>query len=182
MPALKHLVLVGLPGVGKSTVGRELATRLGRRFVDLDAYIERSFDKSISRIFAEDGEKAFRDAEAEATRVIGEQPGAVIAPGGGWIQNGAATAHLHDNSRIIYLRVSADAAVRRMGRGISRRPLFRDTEDAGRTMKRLFEERSPLYEAMAWLTVDTTGSGRSQVISRVVEDVLAAERNLEGRV
>ncbi|MDQ6738739.1 MAG: shikimate kinase [Gemmatimonadota bacterium] len=178
---MKHLVLVGLPGVGKSTVGRELARRLGRSFVDLDLCVERSFGKSVVRVFAEDGEPAFRDAEAAATLAVGAQPPAVISPGGGWILNGAATAHLLDNSRIIYLRVSADAAVRRMGGGIERRPLFRDAADPYRTMHRLYEERSPRYEELAWLTVDTTGSGRSQVISRVVEEVLAAERNVEGR-
>ena len=173
-------MLVGLPGVGKTSVGREVARRLRRNFVDLDAEIERSFGKSVSRIFADYGEPDFRAAEAVATQEVANMPASVISPGGGWIMNGSATTHLLDNSRIIYLRVSVDAAVRRMGRGIARRPLFSDAADPYGTMMQLFEERGPRYEELAWLTIDTTSSGKSQVISRVVEEVLAAERNLEG--
>ena len=173
-------MLVGLPGVGKTSVGREVARRLGRTFVDLDAEIERSFDKSVSRIFADEGEPVFRNAEAAVTQEVARRAAAVISPGGGWIMNRPATAHLLDNSRIIYLRVSPETAVRRMGRGIARRPLFSDAADPNGTMMRLFEERGPRYEEFAWLTVETTGTGRSQVISRVVEEVLAAERNVEG--
>ena len=178
MPDTKHLVLVGLPGAGKSSVGRELAGRLNRGFIDLDLYIERSFGKSVVEIFASGGEAAFRDAEADVSRSVWEMPPSVIAPGGGWLFNPGTTAHLLDRSRIIYLRVSPDAAIRRMGRGIRRRPLLRSAADPYQAMRALFEARGPRYESAADLIVDTTDLGRSHVIATVVEQVLAAERDL----
>lgn len=175
---VKHLVLVGLPGVGKSTVGHAVAGELGRSFIDLDVEIERSFGKSVSRIFGEDGEATFRNAEAEVTALVAKVSPAVIAPGGGWVLNSLATAHLRDCGRIIYLRVSPDAAVQRMGRGIGRRPLLRAAPDPREAMRMMYESRKPLYEGFSEITVDTAGIGRSNVIAMVVELVLAAERGV----
>lgn len=176
MPEVKHVVLVGLPGVGKTTVGRAVAERLGRAFIDLDTHIERSFGKSVGRIFDENGEAAFRAAESEATAfVLGKAP-AVIAPGGGWVLNSLATAQLQGNGRIIYLRVSPDAAVQRMGRGVARRPLLRAAQDPCEAMRLLYEARKSLYEGFAEIIVETGGMGRTNVIATVVERVLAAER------
>ncbi|MEO8945740.1 MAG: shikimate kinase [Gemmatimonadaceae bacterium] len=175
---VKHVVLVGLPGVGKSTVGRAVAGKLGRPFVDLDVQIERSFGKSVSRIFGEDGEATFRNAEVEVTALVAETSPAVIAPGGGWVLNSLATAHLRDRGRIIYLRVSPDGAVQRMGRGIARRPLLRAAPDPRETLRLMYEFRRPLYEGCSEITVETSGVGRSNVIAMVVERVLAAERGI----
>ncbi len=171
-------MLVGLPGVGKSSVGRVLAERLDRRFIDLDAEIERTFHQSVARIFAIHGEPAFREAECGATRgLVGEVP-SVIAPGGGWITNAEAVAHLRCASRIIYLRVAPDEAVRRMGRGIIRRPLLARGDPIA-TMLALYEARKFHYESCADMTVETTGVRRSDVIARVFELVVAAERDFE---
>lgn len=177
MPEVKHVVLVGLPGVGKSTVGRAVALRLGRSFIDLDSHIERSFGKSVGRIFDEDGEAVFRIAESDATELVLRMAPAVIAPGGGWVLNSLATAHLQGNGRIIYLRVSPDAAIRRMGRGIGRRPLLRAAQDPYEAMRMIYEARRPLYEGFSEIVVETGGIGRSNVIAMVVERVLAAERD-----
>lgn len=174
---MKHIVLVGLPGVGKSTVGRAVAVSLRRRFVDLDTCIERSLGKSISRIFREDGEAVFRTAEVEASARVARSAPSVIAPGGGWVLNEAAMAHLLPYSRIIYLRVSPDLAVRRMGRGIERRPLLYLAEHPEAVMRGIFDARKAAYEGCSDLTVETVGVGRANVIARVVELVLAAERN-----
>ncbi|MEO7217514.1 MAG: shikimate kinase [Gemmatimonadaceae bacterium] len=173
----KHLVLVGLPGVGKSTVGRGVAENLRRRFIDLDTFIERSIGKSIGRIFEEDGESAFRIAEAEASAAAARMGASVIAPGGGWVLNEAAKAHLLPCCRIIYLRVSPDMAVRRMGRGIARRPLLYQAEDPEAVMRELFDARREMYERSAELTVETGAVSKAKVIARVVELVLAAESN-----
>lgn len=174
-----HVVLVGLPGVGKTTVGRAVAARLGRRFVDMDAEIERSFGKPVSRIFAEDGEGVFRSAEVEASgRLAALEEGLVIAPGGGWVANEGARAHLRGTCRIIYLRVSPDEAVARMGKGIARRPLLA-SGDAISVMQQLDERRRALYEEAAEMTVETTGVMRAEVVARVVGLVQAAERNFE---
>jgi shikimate kinase len=177
MPTVKHVVLIGLPGVGKSTVGRTVAQRLRRGFIDLDTYIERSFGKSVSRIFSEDGEVAFRNAEAEASAGVARMAASVIAPGGGWILNEAAKAHLLPSSRIIYLRVAPDLAIRRMGRGIERRPLLHRAANPYVAMRELFDARKAVYEGCSELTVETGGIGRSNVIAKVVELVLAAERD-----
>ena len=177
MASEKHIVLVGLPGVGKTTVGRAVAKRLGREFVDLDTLVEHSFGKSISRIFQDHGEAVFRAAEAKATGDVAGMAPVVLAPGGGWVLNSAAVAHLLEGSRIIYLRVSPDAAIRRMGRGIDRRPLLSSAADPFNAMRELYESRRPVYEKYAGMTVETGGIERSTVIAKVVAMVLAAERD-----
>ena len=173
----KHVVLVGLPGAGKSTVGRAVSERLGRPFVDLDRLVERTLNKRVSQIFDQDGELAFRAAEAEASRVVAQMPVSVIAPGGGWALNPIARAHLVDRGRIIYLRVTPEAAVRRMGHGISRRPLLASAADPYQAMRAIYGARRAAYESCADLTVDTGGMKRSRVVTRVVELVLAAEQS-----
>lgn len=179
MPSAKHVVLIGLPGVGKTTVGRGIAERLGRDFIDLDSEIERSFGKSVDRIFKENGEAVFRAAEADASARASVLAPSVLAPGGGWVLNPAARAHLLDCARIIYLRVTPDAAVRRMGRGIDRRPLLSSAGDPIEAMRLIYEARKPSYERYSAMTVETSGIGRSNVIAKVAELVLAAERDFE---
>lgn len=175
MMAAKHVVLVGLPGVGKSTVGRAAAQRLHRGFIDLDSWIERSFGKSVTRIFGEEGEEAFREAEASTSCAVSKMAPSVIAPGSGWILNTRARAHLLDNGRIIYLRVAPELAIRRMGRGIERRPLLRKTGNPHEAMRAIYEARKAAYEGCAAITVETGGVARSKVVAKVVELVLAAE-------
>lgn len=172
-----HLVLIGLPGVGKTTVGRALARRLHRPFVDLDAEVEHLFDKSVSRIFAEDGEAAFRlgEAQVSAQLATSTEP-TVVAPGGGWVVNEAATAHLRGSARIIYLRVSPDEAVRRMGRGVTRRPLL-TSGDVVSALAALHDRRREAYERLAHWTVETAGLPRGQVVARVLALVTADERD-----
>lgn len=177
--AARHLILVGLPGVGKTTVGRALAKRLARPFIDVDAEIERLFDKPVGRIFAEHGEEAFRAAESDVSaRLATSTTPAVIAPGGGWVANEAAWAHLRGAARIIYLRVSPDEAVRRMGRGVARRPLLA-SGDAVATLVALHERRRQAYEDLAELTVETGGLPRGEVVARVLQLVGATEQNFD---
>lgn len=177
MASEKHIVLIGLPGVGKTTVGRAVAKRLGREFLDLDALIERSFGKSVSEIFRDHGEAAFRAAEAKVTGDVAGTAPVVLAPGGGWVLNSPAVAHLLEASRIIYLRVSPDVAIRRMGRGIERRPLLSGAVDPVGAMRELYDARKPVYERYAGMTIETAGIERPAVIAKVVKLVLAAERD-----
>jgi shikimate kinase len=172
-----HLVLIGLPGVGKTTVGRALARRLHRRFVDMDAEIEQLFGKSVSRIFAQDGEAAFRAAEAMVSaRLASTDESLVIAPGGGWVMNESARAHLRGLTRIIYLRVSPDEAARRMGRGVARRPLLA-SGDAVSTLRALHDRRREAYEAVADVTVETADVPRGEVVARVLRLVTTGEQD-----
>ena len=176
---VKHVVLVGLPGVGKSTVGRGVAARLKRGFIDLDIHIERSFGKTVSKIFEEDGEAVFRKAEAETSAAVAGMAPSVIAPGGGWVLNSEATAHLLGAGRIIYLRVAPETAVRRMGRGIRRRPLLFKSGDPYEAMRTIYDARKAAYEGCSEMTVETGNTARSNVIATVVELVLSAERDFE---
>jgi shikimate kinase len=151
---VRHLVLVGLPGAGKTAVGQRLAHRLGRGFVDFDAELERRAGCAVSEIFARDGEPAFRAAEAAlAGELMGCLEPLVLAPGGGCLANPAAAATLRPAGRIIYLRVSPDSAVRRMGPQVALRPLVAGG-DPVRAVGALLGRREALY-ASADLVLDT---------------------------
>lgn len=169
-----HIILVGLPGVGKTTTGRHVAKELGRQFTDFDDEIVKMFGKSVSKIFTEDGEQSFRKAEAEVSRQWAEREGGIIAPGGGWIMNQSAVAHLRPASRIIYLRVSPAEALRRMGQGITRRPLFSVGDPQG-IMRALYEARRQYYEE-ADVTVETDGLSWTELAAAVVDTASALVR------
>ena len=141
-----HLILVGLPGAGKSTTGRMLARRLRRPFMDFDVELARREGRTVAEIFAERGEAYFRALEASLSAELVDAAPMVLAPGGGWMANREAVALLRTRGRIIYLRVSPETALRRMGRGYARRPLLRgpDPLDA---LRRLYAERDVLYSA-----------------------------------
>jgi shikimate kinase len=125
-------------------VGAGVARRIGRPFVDFDVEIERREGVSVSTIFRERGEAAFRKLELELTREMAERDGMILAPGGGWITVPGAMALLRPPARMIYLRVSPDVAIKRMGAGRAKRPLLR-TPDPSAELMRLLEKREPLY-------------------------------------
>jgi shikimate kinase len=139
-----HLILVGLPGSGKSTVGRKVARRLGRPFLDFDTEIERRAGKSIAQIFTEVGEPGFRELELALTRELATMGGMILAPGGGWTTIPGATALLRPPARMIYLRVKAEVAIGRILRGRRIRPLLQ-TANPLDTLKKLLEEREAGY-------------------------------------
>jgi shikimate kinase len=165
----RHLVLVGLPGAGKSTVGRAVADRLGRPFIDLDVEIERSTGQGIGELFATRGEAGFRALEQAATaELVGRAP-AVIAPGGGWVTVPETVALLRSAAQTIYLKVDPETALRRLGRGVSKRPLLaRDEAGPEEALRQLFAARRAAYEA-ADFVVDTEHLTRQQVTDSLVE-------------
>lgn len=143
-PSSPHLLLVGLPGSGKSTVGRRVARRLGRPFLDFDSEIERREGKSIAQIFSESGEPGFRALELALTRELAQSSGMILAPGGGWTTIPGATALLRPPARMIYLRVKAEVAIGRILRGRRIRPLLL-TADPLNTLRTLLAEREAGY-------------------------------------
>lgn len=145
-PSKPHLVLVGLPGAGKSTVGQMLAERLGRTFLDFDVEIERREGATISAIFAERGEAAFRQLERKLTEELRDLGNMVLAPGGGWVTDPASVALLRPPARLIYLRVRPETALKRLGAGAGGRPLL-NRPDPLAELQKMFEDRRAQYQA-----------------------------------
>jgi shikimate kinase len=144
-----HIVLVGLPGVGKTTTGRELAAALGLDFVDLDELVVGRTGKTIAQIFAAGGEPAFRAAEREATAEIAGWPRPVVlAAGGGWTTDPATVALLRPPARLIYLRTSAERLAERLDPSDRSRPMLADNPMA--LLPRLYMERRQGYESADW--------------------------------
>jgi shikimate kinase len=151
---------------GKSTIAPLLAHALGWRVLDTDAEIVERAGKNVARIFAEDGEAAFRRMESELTAALSSGDPVVVAPGGGWIANEASRAIREDPAtRVVWLRISAAEALRRAKLDSVERPLL-----AGATEEvagRLLAERESLY-ATADYAVDVDG----RVAEQVVDDIL----------
>lgn len=143
-----NVCLIGMPGSGKSTVAQELAKRLDKPFIDLDAEIERRAGMSIPDIFAQQGEPAFRRREAAVLADISKEAGQVIACGGGVVKTPGNNRRLRQNGPVLWIRRPVEHLA------MSGRPLSR-----GRTALRQMErERDPLYASIADATVDNTGS------------------------
>lgn len=162
-----HLILIGLPGSGKSSIGRRVARQLGVGFVDIDEEIELVEGRSVPEIFAAETESYFRDREREVTATLRERPPMVVAPGGGWAVDPRTPALLRPPGRIIYLRVSPTIAIRRMGQGIGRRPLLAGPDPVG-TLDALLRVRESVY-ATADLTLDTDRRTHQQIATMVRE-------------
>lgn len=156
------IALVGLPGGGKSTVGRQLAKRLRRPFVDSDHLIEHRIGCSIRAFFEREGEAAFRDIEASVIAECSAEGGTVLATGGGSVLREANRLHLRSKCHVIYLRSTPDELFRRL-RHDTQRPLLQVKDPLGR-LRDLFGERDPLYREVAHNVVDT---GRPSVPSLV---------------
>jgi shikimate kinase len=147
----RHVVLVGLMGVGKSTVGRRLAKELERPFADVDEQVELAAGRAIPAIFRHDGEEAFRRLEAEVLAGLVARPSPlVIAAGGGVVTRAENRAALAGRTVVVWLRGSAGFLARRTDP--THRPLL--AGDAEATLARLLAEREPLYRAVADLEVD----------------------------
>ena len=168
----RPLVLVGLMGVGKTTVGRQLAQQLGLSFVDADEEIERVSRMSVAELFEQFGEPEFRALERRVIeRLLREGGAMVLATGGGAFMNDETRAALLEGATTVWLRATLDVLVARTARR-SHRPLLR-TGNPREILARLIEERHPTY-ASAHLTIDSTGEPREHVASRVVHAI--AER------
>jgi shikimate kinase len=170
MPRLgdRSIVLVGMMGVGKSSVGRRLATRLAIPFVDADAEIEKAAGMSIADIFARHGEAYFRSGEARVIARLLESGPQVLATGGGAFINADTRALMKLKGVSIWLRAEVDVLLRRTGKRRNDRPLLQ-TADPAETLRELLAEREPTY-ALADLTVQS----REVAHDAIVSDILTA--------
>lgn len=163
----RHLILVGLPGVGKTTVGAGAAERLGRPFLDFDTEIERREGLSVAEIFATKGERYFRKLERLLTNELVHEPAAVVTPGGGWITNRGVVALVRPIASIIYLRARPETVLQRMGASVESRPLLAGV-DPLQMLEALQAARDGAYSA-ADRVIDTDLLDPQQVIDKIAE-------------
>lgn len=163
----RTIVLVGLMGAGKSSIGRRLAHRLGLPFVDADTEIEKAADLTIPEIFEKHGEPYFRAGEVRVVARILESGPQVLATGGGAYMNPETRARIRERGISLWLRAELDVLMKRVKRR-GDRPLLK-ADDPQAVLKRLMDERYPVY-AEADLTVVSREASHEEV----VDDVLAA--------
>ena len=156
------LILIGLPGSGKSTVGRQLARRLNLTFKDSDHEIEQHIGCPIREFFAREGEAAFRDIEESVIQELTRSPSGVLATGGGAVLRPSNRERLRQAGHVIYLRSTPEELFRRL-RHDSHRPLLQ-VPDPIEKLRSLYEERDPLYRETCHFTIET---GRPSVATLV---------------
>ncbi len=167
----RSIVLVGLMGAGKTTVGRRLANRLDLPFVDADTEIEKAAGSSIADIFKEFGEAHFRDGEQRVIqRLLNDGP-QVLATGGGAFMNPKTREAAKGNGISVWLKADLDVLMKRVSRR-SHRPLLQN-DDPAAVMKRLIDERYPIY-ATADLTIESKEGPHDAVVDEIVH-ALAVE-------
>jgi shikimate kinase/3-dehydroquinate synthase len=165
---MTNVIVTGFMGTGKTTVGQEVARRLGYPFVDMDTEIEARAGKPIPRIFAEDGEDAFRELEAALCVELSAQRGLVIATGGGALVDPTSRALMMRSGTVVCLRCEVDEILRRLpGAHSPERPLL-DVADPRARIESLLNARREAYAAIPW-QIDTTGCTVGEVAARVVE-------------
>ncbi|PHQ27024.1 shikimate kinase [Marinobacter guineae] len=159
----RNLILIGMPGSGKSTVGVLLAKRLGLGFIDTDLLIQEDAGRTLQEIVDQDGYEALRHIEEQVLLKLDVQH-KVISTGGSAVYSARAMEHLKANGTVVFLDIPLDLVIKRIGdhsmRGISRRP--------DQSLEALFEERYALYSRYADLTVKGAGLNQDQVCEAVV--------------
>ncbi len=171
-PKNNNIFLVGLMGAGKTTIGRQLARKLGMRFVDSDHEIEARTGASIPWIFEIEGEASFRRREADMIRELSAQDGLVLATGGGAVLNPASRALLAERGTVVYLRASIGSILQRTAHD-KNRPLLQ-TADPRAKLEELLAQRDPLYREIADLVIDT-GRPNVQSMVQIILDQLVAQ-------
>ena len=165
----RSIVLVGMMGAGKSTIGRRLAGRLRLPFLDADIEIEAAAGMSIPDIFETHGEPHFRDGEARVIARLLDNGPAVLATGGGAFMREETRNRIRDKAVSIWLKADADIIMRRVKRRADR-PLLQ-TEDPAATVSRLLEQREPVYQ-----NADLTIWSRDVPHERIVDECIEALR------
>jgi len=162
------IALIGFMGVGKTAVGKALAEKLDKRFVELDSLIEQKAGKTIPELFHQDGEVAFRELEIEVTKQVSTNKNLVIACGGGLVLNKINIDRLRNESIIVYLTASLRAILNRIPSEGEERPLL-DTPDRALAIQELLRFRKPFYEQAADIKIDTSKLDINSVVEQIIE-------------
>ena len=168
LPArIERIVLVGLMGSGKSSVGARLARDLGWRLVDLDREIETASGQTIPEIF-KSGEETFRRLEQQLTAELASTPRMVFTPGGGWITCAETVSLLPERSAVFWLRVTPEEAVRRCaGQTAQVRPLLTGADHGLARARELARDRNPRYEALG-VPIDTNDRSVGEIAAEIL--------------
>ena len=172
------VALIGFMGTGKTAVGRALAEKLGKKFVELDAFIERKAGKTIPEIFRQDGEIAFRELEIEATKEIAGKKNMVVACGGGIVLNKINIDRLKRECVIVYLTASPSVILKRVSKGGSERPML-NADDRRLKIKELLAFRKPFYERAADITIDTSKLSVKAVADEIMRQMREGRQAIE---
>jgi shikimate kinase len=168
----RNIALIGFMAVGKSAVGRNLAKRLQRRFVDLDRLIERAEGKKVAEIFADQGEAYFRQLERRTLTDVLKKSGQVIATGGGIVMDDENLALLKEETTLIALKASTATLLSRVGNG-SKRPLLKGV-DRRQRVEELLRQRENKY-AEAHFIIDTDHLTLAQVVDRIIDQLASKD-------
>ena len=169
MSATQSVFLVGPMGVGKTTIGSQLARALHYQFIDADQELEARTGASINLIFDVEGEQGFREREQKLLDELTQQDGIVLATGGGAVLREENRRALADRGFVVYLKSSLQTLIERT-RFDTSRPLLK-TPDPEETLRKILETREPLYEEIADLVVDTERHGVKQSVKTISMEV-----------
>jgi shikimate kinase len=161
------IALVGFMGTGKTAVGKALAERLGKTFIELDPLIEQKAGKTIPEIFEEDGEIAFRELEIEVSKEAASRENVVIACGGGVVLNKINIDRMRKEAVIVYLTATSGAILERILNDDEERPLL-TVADPARAVNELMEFRRPFYERAAEITIDTSQMDVESIATEII--------------
>ncbi|MGH9023859.1 MAG: shikimate kinase [Acidimicrobiia bacterium] len=178
----RHVLLVGMMGTGKSTVGRQLAGRLGRPFLDVDSRIEARGGQSVASLFATLGEEGFRGLESRVlASVLASPEPSVVACGGGAVLDADNRALLRRSGLVVWLKATPAELSRRLGAssasgqtspGVARRPLLAGPEPPVKALGRLERQRRTAYRASAHLSVETNARSVSELVDEIAGAML----------
>jgi shikimate kinase len=162
----KNIVLIGMPAVGKSTIGVLLAKRLGRYFLDTDVFIQAVSGRTLQEIIDTDGLEKFCELEAEHITCI-DRTNCVIATGGSAVYSDAAMNHLKETGEIVYLHLPLEMIKKRLTdlniRGV--------VMSKGKTLDDLYKQRTLLYKKWADITIDCLNLTHEQVVEKIIENL-----------
>ena len=167
MQEIDNIILVGPMGAGKTTIGRQLAKKLSKEFYDSDHEIEKHTGADVSLIFELEGEEGFRKRESQLLKELVSNKNIVLSTGGGAVLDPENRKLLSDNGIIIYLKSTAEKLYRRIADD-KRRPLIQ-TDDRLNKIKKILEEREPLYQSLANEIIETKELSIKQITQKILD-------------